>query len=105
MRLHPLRSRHSLYWAVLGGAVALTLVACEKPAPPPPPPPPEVKAITIKPRDTAVTFEYIGHSQSPQQVNIVARVSGFLDRQIHTERASVKSGQVLFQMDRKPFQA
>lgn len=105
MRLHPLCTRHSVYRAVLGGAVALTLVACEKPAPPPPPPPPEVKAITIQPRDTPVTFEYIGQSQSPQQVNIVARVSGFLDRQLYTEGASVKPGQVLFQMDRKPFQA
>ena len=105
MRLHPLCTRHSVYRAVLGAAVALTLVACEKPAPPPPPPPPEVKAITIQPRDTPVTFEYIGQSQSPQQVNIVARVSGFLDRQLYTEGASVKPGQVLFQMDRKPFQA
>jgi len=105
MRLHSVCTLFPVCRAVLGLSLALTLAACEKPAPPPPPPPPEVKAITIQPRDTPVTFEYIGQSQSPQQVNIVARVSGFLDRQLYTEGASVKPGQVLFQMDRKPFQA
>lgn len=105
MRLHSVCTLFPVCRAVLGLSLALTLAACEKPAPPPPPPPPEVKAITIQPRDTPVTFEYIGQSQSPQQVNIVARVSGFLDRQLYTEGSQVKPGQVLFQMDRKPFQA
>ena len=85
--------------------LALTLAGCDKPAPPPPPAPPEVKVIKVEPRDTPVTFEYIGQSQSPQQVNIVARVNGFLDRQLYTEGAEVKPGQMMFQMDRKPFQA
>jgi len=85
--------------------LALMLSACDKPAPPPPAAPPEVKVIKVEPRDTPVTFEYIGQSQSPQQVNIVARVNGFLDRQLYTEGAEVKPGQMLFQMDRKPFQA
>jgi membrane fusion protein (multidrug efflux system) len=85
--------------------LALTLAGCDKPAPPPPPAPPEVKVIKVEPRDTLVTFEYIGQSQSPQQVNIVARVNGFLDRQFYTEGAEVKPGQMMFQMDRKPFQA
>jgi len=105
MRLHSVCTLFPVCRALAGLSIALTLAACEKPAPPPAPPPPEVKAITIQPRDTPVTFEYIGQSQSPQQVNIVARVSGFLDRQLYTEGAQVKPGQVLFQMDRKPFQA
>jgi len=38
-------------------------------------------------------------------VNIQARVNGFLDRRVYTEGAIVKSGETLFLMDQKPFQA
>jgi membrane fusion protein (multidrug efflux system) len=44
-------------------------------------------------------------TQSSQAVNIQARVSGFLDKRVYTEGSVVKTGQVLFQMDQKPFQA
>lgn len=67
------------------------------------PPPAEVKTLQIVTRDVPVTFEYIALTQSPHQVNIVARVNGFLDKQLYTEGAIVKEGQVLFQMDKKPF--
>src|SRR5262249_41773761 len=40
-----------------------------------------------------------------QAVNIQARVSGFLDKRVYTEGGVVKAGQVMFQMDQKPFQA
>src|SRR6185295_3319078 len=47
----------------------------------------------------------VAQTQSPRAVNIQARVSGFLDRRVYTEGALVKEGQVLFLMDKKPFQA
>ena len=59
--------------------------------------------IKVEVRDTPVTAEYVALTQSPQQVNIVARVAGFLDKQAYTEGSVVKAGQVLFQMDTKPF--
>jgi membrane fusion protein (multidrug efflux system) len=68
-------------------------------------PPPEVAMITIEPRTVPVTFEYVAQTQSSHQVEIRARVSGFLDRRTYTEGAIVKEGQVLFLMDQKPFQA
>ena len=52
-----------------------------------------------------VVFEYVAQTQSSRQVNIQARVNGFLDKRVYTEGAIVKAGQVLFQMDQKPFQA
>lgn len=92
---------------VLPGSIVLAVLlsACDKPQAPPPVVVPEVKTIQVEPRDTPVTFEYVAQSQSPQQVNIVARVNGFLDRQIYTEGTVVKPGQLMFQMDRKPFEA
>src|SRR5262250_3000599 len=71
----------------------------------PPPPPPEVFVVKVEPRDTPVTFEYVAQTQSSQQVEIRARVNGFLDRRVYTEGSIVKAGDVLFLMDKKPFQA
>jgi membrane fusion protein (multidrug efflux system) len=48
---------------------------------------------------------YVAQTQSSQAVNIQARVSGFLDKRVYVEGSVVKAGQVLFQMDQKPFQA
>ena len=52
-----------------------------------------------------VVFEFVAQTQSSRQVNIQARVSGFLDKRVYTEGSMVKEGQVLFLMDKKPFQA
>lgn len=64
-----------------------------------------VSVVTVTPRDLPASFEFVAQTQSSHQVNIQARVSGFLDRRVYTEGAMVKAGQVLFIMDRKPFQA
>jgi membrane fusion protein (multidrug efflux system) len=66
--------------------------------------PAEVSVIMVEPRDTPVTFEYVAQAQSSQLVNIYSRVSGFLDKRVYTEGSMVKEGQVLFLMDKKPFQ-
>ena len=67
--------------------------------------PPEVVAVKVNPQDFPVEFEYVAQTQSSQLVDIHARVSGFLDRRLYTEGTMVKAGQVLFQLDPKPFQA
>lgn len=65
--------------------------------------PVKVTFVTVTPRDTPVSFEYAAQVQSSRQVNIQARVAGFLDRRVYTEGARVKVGQTLFLMDQKPF--
>jgi len=67
-------------------------------------PAPEVTVMKIAQKDTPVSFEYVAQTQSSQQVNIQARVNGFLDKRVYTEGAIVKAGQILFLMDKKPFQ-
>lgn len=66
--------------------------------------PVEVTVQTVAARDTPVSFEYVGQTQSSRQVQIVARVSGFLDKRVYTEGSFVKAGQVMFQQDARPFQ-
>ncbi|MBN1548451.1 MAG: efflux RND transporter periplasmic adaptor subunit [Syntrophaceae bacterium] len=51
-----------------------------------------------------MVFTFVGQTQSSHQVEIRARVNGFLNRRVYTEGALVKAEQVLFEMDPKPFQ-
>jgi len=67
--------------------------------------PPEVTVFDVVQQDVPVSFEYVAQTQSSRQVNIQARVSGFLDKRVYTEGSIVKAGQVLFLMDQKPYQA
>ncbi len=69
------------------------------------PPAPEVTIIKTVPRDTPVTVEFVGKTVSSRRVEIRSRVEGFLEKRLYTEGSMVKEGDVLFQMDQKPFQA
>ena len=60
--------------------------------------------MTVSARDVPVSFEFVAQTQSSRQVNIQARVSGFLEKRVYTEGSLVREGQVLFLMDAKPFQ-
>ncbi|HEY2627698.1 MAG TPA: efflux RND transporter periplasmic adaptor subunit, partial [Usitatibacter sp.] len=85
--------------------VAALLAACGKSEEQPAARPPvEITAITVAPRDTPVSYEFVGQTLSSHQVQIRARVAGFLDRRVYTEGAAVKAGEVMFQQDAKPFQ-
>lgn len=64
-----------------------------------------VTVIAIEEKDTPISFEYIAQTQSSHLVNIQARVTGFLEKRVYTEGEMVQAGQVLFLMDKKPFQA
>ena len=101
------RTKHSCcprFLAVIFIAVlALSLSACNKEKPASSPPIPEVNAVKVIRKDVAVSPEYVAQTQSSRLVNIQARVSGFLDKRMYVEGSIVKEGQVLFQMDSKPF--
>ncbi|NLW35202.1 MAG: efflux RND transporter periplasmic adaptor subunit [Syntrophorhabdus aromaticivorans] len=84
-------------------AAALLLPACTKQKKTSTPPPPAVTVMDIVQKDVPVVAEYVAQTQSSRLVNIQARVSGFLDKRMYTEGSVVKQGQVLFQMDPKPF--
>ncbi|SEA00575.1 efflux RND transporter periplasmic adaptor subunit [Variovorax sp. YR216] len=85
---------------------AVLLSACSKSEPEKAAPPPaEVSALTVKAQTVPVTYEFVGQTESSQQVEIRARVNGFLERRVYTEGTFVEPGQVLFRMDVKPFEA
>ncbi|SDP34104.1 membrane fusion protein, multidrug efflux system [Ralstonia sp. 25mfcol4.1] len=93
-------------WALLVLA-ALAVTGCHKQEAKAPAAPPaaEVGVVKVTLHDVPLTYEFVGETQSSQQVEIRARVSGFLEQRLYTEGSMVKAGQVMFRMDQKPFQA
>ena len=61
--------------------------------------------MTIEPQNTPVVFEFVGQAESSRQVEIRARVDGFLDKQTYNDGELVQEGKVLFELDKKPLQA
>lgn len=68
-------------------------------------PAPEVVVMTVEPQAIPYVSTFVAQTESSRQVDIVARVSGFLDRIAYQEGETVREGQVLFQLDPKPFEA
>ena len=86
--------------------VSLVLTGCSKQElPKGPKPPAEVVAITVQPRTMPAVFPFVAQIQSSHQVDIMSRVSGFLEKISYPEGQPVRKGQVLFQIDKKPFAA
>jgi membrane fusion protein (multidrug efflux system) len=102
MSRYSLRSSAGALLAILL-SVGPTLALAQTPTPTRPPTP--VSVVEIKPENTPATFEFTGKTASSRQVEIRARVEGYLDKIAYTEGSLVKTGQLLFQLDPKPFQA
>jgi membrane fusion protein (multidrug efflux system) len=69
-----------------------------------PPPPPVVRVEPVVERDVPITFEYVGTLVGYINAQIRARVAGHLVSQNYKEGSLVKSGDLLFQVDPRPFQ-
>ena len=61
--------------------------------------------LAVAPHTIPHLISFVAQTESSQQVDIVARVSGFLDKIAYREGELVQPGQVLFELDQKPFQA
>jgi membrane fusion protein (multidrug efflux system) len=102
-----LRSRPVVVWAsliVLACVPALYLSACrmEKPSPPRPP---EVEVVPVIRKDVPIVHEWVGTADGLVNATIRAQVTGYLIRQDYKEGDSVRKGQLLFEIDPRPFQA
>ncbi|HVY70438.1 MAG TPA: efflux RND transporter periplasmic adaptor subunit, partial [Verrucomicrobiae bacterium] len=94
------------YWRGLGPLILGTLLAgCEKPPPPATAPPPAVSVATPVAREVIEWDEYIGRLESPETVEVRARVSGYLDKVHFKEGKEVKKGDLLFTIDPRPYKA
>jgi membrane fusion protein (multidrug efflux system) len=93
-------------WLLIALGMAAGLAGCERhEAKPQARGPVEVTVERIAPRDVPVTYEYVGQTESTRQVQIRARVNGFLEQRVYTEGSLVRAGDVMFRQDPRPFQA
>jgi len=97
-----MKKTHSLNLAI-ALAIALTAIGCKKQTAPAPPPP-IVQVETVKASDMPVSAEFIGHLDSPQNVEVRARVEAFVEKMLFIEGTEVKEGDPLFLLDKKPLQ-
>lgn len=70
-----------------------------------PPPPMPVSVVKIEPKDVALTGEWVGTLDGYVNAQIQPQASGYLIKQNYKEGAQVSKGQVLFEIDPRPFQA
>lgn len=67
--------------------------------------PPAVGVVSVVSRPVTKTSEYLGRIQAKDRVNVVARVSAFLDKQFFKEGNEVKAGDLLYRLEQAPFEA
>ncbi len=88
---------------MLANVAVLSLSGC-KPAAPAALPPPVVQVMDITTTNAPASTEFIGQLDSPQNVEVRARVEAFVDKILFTEGTEVKEGDPLFKLDDKPYQ-
>jgi RND family efflux transporter MFP subunit len=89
---------------IVASGMAALLASCgeeQKAAAPPPP----VVTVAHPTRRTVIDMdEYVGRFVAVNSVEIRARVSGYLDQVHFTDGQTVKQGDLLFSIDKRPFQ-
>jgi RND family efflux transporter MFP subunit len=90
-------------FAIFISVLILSVTGCQKKTPAPPPP--EVQVITLTATNLPIFEEWIGTLDGYVNAQIRGQVSGYLLAQHYTEGSEVKKGDLLFQIDPRPFQA
>src|SRR5438094_1248689 len=106
MRIRRRRSiAHTSQAGLLVVALAAAFAGCgDRSGAAAPPPPPVVRVTPVIERDVPITFEYVGTLVGFINAQIRARVAGHLVSQNYNEGSLVKNGDLLFQVDPRPFQ-
>ena len=91
---------------ILSGALLAGAAGCRNEnaaAAPADPPPQVVSFVAITPEEVAVTGEWIATLDGNVNAQILPQVSGYLMRRV-TASAFVRKGELLFEIDRRPFE-
>jgi membrane fusion protein (multidrug efflux system) len=97
----PIISARHWVFVLIGCAV---MTGCKKPKPAPPAPT-VVRVMTVQPREVPIYKEWIGTLEGYVNAQIRAQVVGYLREQGYAEGGEVHKGDLLFQIDPRPFEA
>ena len=91
---------------LIGLIVLSAFLGCQREAPlVAKPPPPEVLVTTPVEQQVTEYVEFTGRTDAANSVDIRARVSGYLVEVAFADGADVKEGDLLYQIDPRPFEA
>src|SRR6516225_1009250 len=107
--IHPPRismvTRSSLAKAVIFAAVFSLLGCGKKAVQTEAGPPPEVLVTQVVKADVPVVREWVGTLNGSENADIRARVNGYLQKRNYEEGSYVKEGDLMFEIDPRPFEA
>jgi RND family efflux transporter MFP subunit len=95
-------------WSTLIGTLLIllsSLVSCSRKPAQTAPPPPEVLVTTVRPQDVPRVLERVATLDGFINANINAQVQGYIVSRDYQEGSMVKKGDLLFQIDPRPFEA
>jgi RND family efflux transporter MFP subunit len=90
---------------VIAAIVCISIIRGKSVAAATPPPPAEVQVAAVEQRDVPIQREWIGTINGLVNAAINAEVTGYLLQQDYAEGSFVHKGQLLFEIDPRPFQA
>ena len=104
--MRTLHTRNLLLSAMALAASLIASIGCKsKGEHAAPPPPPTVVVTPVSQRTVPIYSEYVGQTRADNTVDLRARVEGVLQKVYFQEGAPVRKGQILFTIDKRPFQA
>ena len=92
-------------WRFLGTVAAMLLAVPAAEAQFGPQGPPAVGVMAAQRRPVTEMSEFVGRVEATERVNVRARVTGFLQERLFREGGDVSAGDVLFRLERAPFEA
>lgn len=101
----PVRSAPTPPYVTASLAVLLALAACAKEKAPAALPPPEIPVVTVTAKDTPLEFDLVAQLRGYEDVEIRARVEGYLQTIDYAEGSTVQKGKLLFTIDDQQYVA
>ncbi len=68
------------------------------------PPPTEVGVLEMQPSRVPIVLEAVARTEGSREVEVRARVSGILERQLFREGETIRAGAPMFRIERAPFE-
>jgi membrane fusion protein, multidrug efflux system len=93
------------YWVLLLLATMVIAVACGEKKPTAAPGPPEVQVSDVVQQDVPIYTEWVAQLNGDTNAEIVPKVQGYLLKQNYKEGFLVSKGELLFEIDPRPFVA
>jgi membrane fusion protein (multidrug efflux system) len=93
------------HWLLSGALLAVILFVAPYALAQQPSGPPAVGVVTVERRPMTESSDFNGRIQPINSVNIVARVTAFLEKQLFVEGSDVRKGDLLYSLEQPPFQA